>query len=538
MEIITNLLSGLNLLANKILPLLAGLALFAFAMHKTIGWIRKEGVQRGVFWGVIILFTETLLAFLFYFLPELISVWTNNHIPPSVWRWFLLFTFIPVILYFNTYKQSGFRGTLVALGHLLILLYGWLLGKWIGVLFVSTPLILAFYWMLWKLSPIILPMSEPDDHTEQRRKFMILFWYLWGLQYPIWKVREKAARNIDLQVKGDYIRDYGEPGLIWTRPHQVVGISTGIEFVEVKGPGLIFTNQYDRPVAVVDLRTQLRTTDLEVVLSDGIQIKAILFVSFSIDHNDWENMLKEKRHELLRTNSLPPNSLKLDHRIGSYPYSASRVRAALSTTDVSIPHPARLNEKKVPTRYWDEWVMDQMEQAAREILSQRSLNGLWEPNDDRSNHSALDEIAVEIRSQMEPRLKCAGIQLLGARVVNYKLSEKKEEEPSEIILSEIEKQQVASWKNIWEDRQTEKIASGEADYESMIKTAHAQARSNFMQSVADSLKNKPDISRQTVALHFLSKLEEFMQQQPSAEGTKLKSQIDSWKKNLVMKGKS
>jgi hypothetical protein len=532
MEIITNLFDGFNLWADKLLPILAGVALLAFAIHRTMNWIRKEGLQRGVFWGVIILIAEILAAFIFYFLPELISIWTNNHISPSVCRWLLLFTAIPVALYFDTHKQSGLRGPLAALGHLLILLYGWVLGKWIGVLFVSTPLILTFYWMTWKLSPIILPTSDPDDRNERLKKFKILFWYLWGLQYPIWKVRESAAREVDLQVNGDYIRDYGMPGFVWIRPHQVVGISTGIEFVEVKGPGLVFTEQYDRPVAVVDLRTQLRTAELDVVLSDGVQVKAILFVSFSIDRNDWKKMPKEKRHEMLRTNSLPPKSIKLDQRIGSYPYSTARVRAALSTTDIPIPHPARPDEKKIPIRYWDEWVMDQMEQAAREILSQRSLDGLWEPNDDQPGHSALDEIGAEIRSKMEARLKCVGIQLFGARVVNYKLRENKER------TSEIEQQQIASWKTIWEQRGEEKIASGNADSESMIKTAHAQARANFLQSVADSLKNKADISRQTVALHFLSKLEEFIQQRPSYESTKLKSQIDSWKKDIAMKTKS
>lgn len=527
METITNLLDGLNLWADKILPILAGLALLAFAIYRTMGWIRKEGIQRGLFWGIIILIAETLVAFIFYFLPELISIWTDNLIAPSVCRWLLLFTAIPTFLYFVTRKQSGLRGLKTALALLFILFFGWLMGRWAGILFVSIPLILAFFWMLWKLSAIILPTSDPEDRTEQRMKFVILLWYVCGLQYPLWNVSESAAREVNLLVKGNYIRDYGNPGLVWTHSHQVVGISTGIEFVDVKGPGLVFTKQYDRPVAVVDLRTQLRITELNVVLSDGIHIKVILFISFSIDRDDWENLPKEKRHEMLRANSLPPNSIKLDQRIGSYPYSTARVRAALSATDIPIPHPARPDEKKIPVHYWDEWVMEQVEQATREILSQHSLDGLWEPKDDQPGHSALDEIGAEIKSKMEMRLKCMGIQLFGARVVNYDLTENEK----------IKNQQIASWKTIWEQRQTEKIASGEADYESMIKMARAQARANFLQSMADSLKNKEGISRQTVALHFLSKLEEFMQQQPSTEGAELKSQIDAWKKDIVIKAK-
>jgi len=76
---------------------------------------------------------------------------------------------------------------------------------------------------------------------------------------------------------------------------------------------------------VVDLRTQLRSSEIDAVSKDGNPFKAILFSAFAIDRQEWS---VAELHRLQNANPILKDGKELDHNLGSFPYSQARVRAA------------------------------------------------------------------------------------------------------------------------------------------------------------------------------------------------------------------
>jgi len=57
---------------------------------------------------------------------------------------------------------------------------------WMGILFVSLPLIVAYYFAIYPLALAILPANDPEDIDERRKRFLILAAYTWGAQRPMY----------------------------------------------------------------------------------------------------------------------------------------------------------------------------------------------------------------------------------------------------------------------------------------------------------------------------------------------------------------
>jgi hypothetical protein len=394
------------------------------------------------------------------------------------------------------------------------------LGNWLGIIFISLPLLGVYYWIMYLLAQIILPAADPDDKQETRKKFSILAWYFGGLQFPLWIVNDSVDRLAAERIKGDYFKTFGTPGLILTHSHQAIGISTGITFNRVEGPGVIFTRPYERPVSVVDLRTQLRTTEVDAVLRDGIEIKAVLFASFGIDRRDWSLFPRKKLHEIYRVSPILRKGLTLDHTTGSYPYSSARVHAAMGTSGLNTSSP----EGPETVVHWDEWALQQVQQVTRQVLSERSLDGLWEPNDDGPGISALDEIGAEIIRHAAPHLETVGIHLFGARVVNFNL------ESRAFIMD----QKAESWKVLWDQRAAHIVAEGRAESGRRIEEAKAHVKAMLMESIAGSLERArtvhPDLPRHIIALNLIASLEEYLK----GSGKELEENLKTWKETILM----
>jgi len=429
----------------------------------------------------------------------------------EVFHWFLVFALSGVV-YLMTKKHSGRRGFLTYLGHVSILLLGYLIDRWVGVLLISFPLLLTNYYCLYHLAMAIIPAANPDaplfrrtkfidSHSEKWQRFKIMFWYLWGLQYPLLVVTDTIGRQIETRVPGSQFRRGLAPGLIWLRSNQAVGLTTGPKFARAEGPGPVFTRHFERPVDVVDLRTQLRTAEVEAVTKDGNPVKAILFTAFAIDRQEWTT---DEYHRLLKANPILEKGRKLDQHSGNYPYNQARIQAALGTTAQA----ASAAEAEVQTIHWDDWVLNRLEEATRLVLSQRNLDELWRPRSDGLGKNALDEIGSEIKSLMVSPLQENGIQLFTARVVNYVFPK---EHP-------VINRQIETWKVSWENRAAQTLAEGQAEAERLEREARAYARSMFLTLVADGLEKarlvNTDMPKHVVALRIIGAMEELLKRQP------------------------
>lgn len=440
-----------------------------------------------------------------------------------------------LMVFLSTHKNSGMRGVITYIGHLSVLALGWLLGKWIGIFLISLPILAFFYYMLFHLAMVVVPAATPENWFERWQRFRILLWYRWGFQYPLWMITDLAGRNIEMRIPGNAFMKFFGPGLIWAPSHQVVGLTTGLAFSGIRGAGAVFTGAFERPFSVVDLRTQLRTSLIDVVSSDGIPYKAQLFTSFAVDKTKWP---RDLYHRLYSENHRLKDAKEPDYVRGSYPFSRSRVRALFATIGVS----SHLDEEP-KTLYWDERVLYQIEEAAREVLSQRTIDQLWLSQNDRDGVNALDNVANAIKEQCSFQLRRYGVHLYTCRIVelrfleqvtksqndkkNIKMVDKTQsnmEEDRDLQDSDIEAQQITTWRAVWERNAAETRADAKARAEHLLQETRARVYANLLTNIVEALERTrqidPDLPRHVIALRFFTSLEDFIRLQPEGEEKK------------------
>ncbi len=499
--------------------------LFVYWIYKSIVNYRENGISRGTYFNIIILIFLLVIPISFILLTEAIALKASqfpstSYMTVGVFRWGTLFGVLCPLATIMTYKYSKFKSGLTMFWHLFTLLIGWLRGEWLGIIFVSFPILAIFYFLLFHHAQIVFPASNPESKEEKNNKFRAMFWYIWGAQYPFWVAESSATRSVAKRVDGNYFKDFGHPGIVWMYSHQVVGQSVGVEFNNADGPGITFVEQYERPIAIVDLRTQLRPTLFDAITKDGIQIKAVVFVSFKIDQDDWSEWDKETRHRIWRVAPILQDGLKPDENIGSsYPYSAARIHAVLSTSSISSP----TDDEATPNIYWDEIVVQRVVKEARLVLSERTFDELWVPKKDSRGASALDEIAGDIKDRSIPYLREIGVQLFASRVVNFVFEED----------SPLRKQLITTWISSWEQRINSIKLDGKTVAERLRSQARTSAKATFLASVAESLARarnvNGDLPKQVVALNFIATLKGLLQTTNGEDMEQQSAKLEAWK---------
>jgi hypothetical protein len=526
--------TGINYIAAVVFIFFLFYLVVNYSIRKISGYIKKgEGPGKGVFLGIISLIEAIIFGYFIVWLPILMERFVLQRmdwiIKAQVFRWVFLYLTLPLLVYFLTRRNSRLRGLYVTEAVLTIGLVGWLYERWLGVIFISIPIYFILIFLIFRLAQVVLPASDPSDPGERWPKFRALLFYFLGLQFPVWVARDSVAREFDKRIPGSASsRDY-QPGIIWTYSHQVAGISTGSTFDQVEGPGIIFTKAHRQPVALVDLRTQARSSTIDATTRDGITFQAVLFTSFAIDPEDWPKKSWKKNdimrmREDLRKNPALAKGIKVDRRIGNFWYSTARVKSVLSTVGYD-PHPR--DPEASPIVYWDDWTVRQVENAARQILSQRAVDELWRPVDNQAGTSALDEIAEKVRSIVEPELRRVGITLVTCRVINFTIPEK----------SPVREQQIASWKTIWDQRISAVLSDAAAVRQDEIEKAHAYAKSEVLDAIADSIEKaraeSPDLPRHVIALYYINALEEIVRKQPESATQEDRERVEIWKQLLL-----
>jgi len=503
-----------------VIGLLIGILLY------TLSRIQKDGPGKGIYLGVLAAVEAAFLAIFFYFIPQWVTQVIEDKagisISAGTVRWVMLYLLGVPGWYLLTRRDSGRRGLYSILIILTTFLLGWLYNRWIGILFISAPILLIYFHVIDKLAQATIPASNPEDKKERWQKTSALLAYILGVQYPFWRATKKAGRELDMLVPGNSYNDFGKPGIAWTWSHQVVGLSTGIEFNRVGCPGTTFTQPYEFPVALVDLRTQLRVSIVDAVTKDGMKVPAVVFMAFAIDREKWPQKEWSRAYSA-RIKYLFGNGMELDHAELSYPYSSGRVRSVLSTAGINTS----LQENERPDFYWDEWVVKQVEHATRQVLSNRSLDELWRPINDGLGVSALDEMAKTLKALLVPCLTEIGVNLFTARIVNYGFEED----------SQVARQNIKTWSTYWEQQVIEAQADAEAIYREEIEKAHAFSKSILLDAIAESIEAArnihEDLPRHVIAQYYVHALEEYIKKQPGLDDAEAKKRVDGLKDFLL-----
>jgi regulator of protease activity HflC (stomatin/prohibitin superfamily) len=404
---------------------------------------------------------------------------------PTWPRWIVLFLTVGSLAYYLSSRYGEGRGVYSGLGQFGIIFLGWLLGRWTGIIFFSAPLLIVYYLMLYRFAIVIIPANNPendlvlfDKNNEKWLRFLAFTWYTWGIQHPMNVVVDDAGREIAMRIKGSPFPEYGMPGIILTRSHQVVGITAGTEFSRIEGPGVVFTRRFERLLGIVDLRKQIRTAWIDAVTKDGVPFRAKLFMVFKV------------------------NDSSPDHIDGSFPYSKKWIRRLLKLLGVVQ------NQSNDKTNLsWDERVVKIIEQTAQQVLSQRTVNELWQPQNSAAYNSAFVEIGEEIKSILQKRMEDQGVIVFTSRMPDFKFSEEKEDA--------ISSQQLTTWRSSWARQADQTIAEGEAEANRLEEEARAYAQSVLLKAFAEGIKHTtPEMSRYVIAIRFISAIQELMKKHP------------------------
>ncbi len=440
-------------------------------------------------------------------LPETLRLWEPTTILfPTVLRWIELSFLLIIVANLFGHEHGDGRWLRSSLGHIAAIFLGFAVNRWAGILCISLPTLLAYYFVLYRMAIIVLPTSNPEDIAEKWKRFGVLVSYAWGIQYPLIVVGKHAWDKVETRISGDFARDLlPAPGFIWTQSHQVVSITGGMQFKRVDGPGMVFTGYLERPEQIFDLRLQLRTNEIDVISKDGISFVVRIFTGFRMDPVPWK---KEEYDKLRPMNTILRGADKPSFTKGSFPYSNLRVQAALGVTSTKAD-----NEKT--TIYWDQWAVNVVEDQARKVISQKKLDELWRPAEDKKFANAMDSIAKEIKESAEFTLRANGILLVMARVVNFrfpKIGKHANENPDETDeIDEISKQQIATWAAEWDRKRDGILSEANAESEHAQQAARAYAKEIMLNSIAESLQKtkeiNPRLPQYVIATRFLSTLQ-------------------------------
>jgi regulator of protease activity HflC (stomatin/prohibitin superfamily) len=492
--------------------------------------IRKFDKQSNggeILFQTLILTLAMMVTGLIWLLPELIHLkW-----PVLLQKWPDLIWFatairlaeLSLVLFFFAYeygyKNGDGRWLQSFIGHFVLVFFGLYINNWVGILFISLPILVAYYCILYRLALVILPTSDPDDNAERWKRFVILAAYTWGIQFPLIVVDGNGWNKTETRIPGDFTWDYPVPGLIWNKSHQVVAITAGIKFKRIDGPGLVFTGKMERPEQIFDLRIQLRTNEIDVVSKDGVSFKARVFTAFRLDPETWD----KETYDLLRPmNTILRGADIPNYTKGSFPYSSLRVQAALGVTSTK----ATADNSII---YWDQWALSVVEDQARKVISQKNLDELWRPSDDKKGANALDKIADEIKKNVYPIFRSAGILVLGSRIVNFNFPKKEGQ-----TIDEISEQQLATWSSEGERKRAQALDTAKATSELAQQSARAYAESLLLDSIADGIQKAKAINdklpRYVIAMRFLSSLLDYAHKQPKDEEKirNLENKLKEW----------
>ncbi len=536
-----------------VLVLILGYPFYFFVKNIKKYSEKKQSKIGDLLSQTFILFIIAIVIGVFWILPALIMLkwpaiiqkWPMATRFSTMFRWSEIAIVLLGLAYFFGHQHGEKRWLQSSIGHIALIFFGLAVGRWVGILFISAPLLVAYYSILYRMALIILPTSDPEDRAEKWKRFIVLVSYTWGIQRPLIVVEGNGWNKTQIRIAGKFTRNYPVPGLIWTQTHQVVTITSGIKFNRVDGPGVVFTGKMERPDQIFDLRLQLRTNEIDVVSKDSVSFKVRVFIGFRIDPEAWD---KDTYDTLRLMNTILRGADKPNYTKGSFLFSTLRVQAALGITSTKAT-------TNTPIIYWDQWAVNVVEDQARKVISQKSLDELWRAVKDEKFVSALEAIAKEIKANAETTVRAAGILLVVARVVNFSFpsaneqtddkskqqtGEKSKQQLDEKLkhhLDEISKQQLASWGSEWERKRARILAEAEAESEHAQQEARAYAESLLLNSIAEGLEKAndidPNLPHYVIAMRFLSSLQDYVHKQTDEKSMEeLQNYLKEWQEQF------
>ena len=406
-----------------------------------------------------------------------ISAMTAGRIQPSLTNFWLLFLGMAAIFRFivpsgraGASRDQGSRALdwIVALGLLVLYLTTWISG-------VMTDS-LALGWFEWAtfftgafaiFAPLLV---EPSENWEA---FKAILTYNMGRNYP-YKVQ--VGRRLVTRAEGvlPFTEIFAGPGIILTNADHALVVYKGGNFDFVAPPGLTFTRTFQMDREAVDLRIQLRVTEVQATTRDGIPITVPVFTPMRVATGGQRI-----------TQNAP------------YPFLPEAVR--------QVVHTAHVFQKGKERQRWDMLVRQAVERIMRDIIAARRA-------DDLRGLEPRQEIVTELRQQLEAFLEQEdmGLELVGCGIGNLM-------PPPDVI-----QQRVKHWQAHWKREIQTELTEADANERLRAEHAWAEAQRDWLREIVEGMKEATGMEERDrttlMALTLLHALERAGTEYPELAG--------------------
>jgi regulator of protease activity HflC (stomatin/prohibitin superfamily) len=376
---------------------------------------------------------------------------------------------------------------------------GYWAAGWLGWLTITLPSLVLFVYSLWRFSGRLLPIErrswflvrdvwrhvagpEIDRDSERNiqhryRSFRALLTHSLGTNYPYYVV--EGGDRLE-RVGGDPIwRFFAGPGIVLTNPHEVAVVTDGMEIKEIAPPGLAFTGRLDRVDQIVDLRTQLKTTNVSALTKDGIRVQVLAYVFFRIDATSGD---------------------------------ADRFWAG-DQTGAAVFEIVRLQQAEGEERQvWDGLPARRARFILQDIIGEYEFDELC-ARDVPSWHDPKEIVYEVIKKELARRLKeamkeeCRGLEIVGAGIANLEPADPKAMQ-----------QRIENWRTEWTRRMAIQLGQGERAALQQVAQARALAQAKVIRILTSEVEDLEDVDRDVLAdvltLRLLEELDD-MARSPS-----------------------
>jgi hypothetical protein len=158
---------------------------------------------------------------------------------------------------------------------------------------LSAPLLSVAALVQWASKAV--PVGRHQERP-LRRALKMLFGFFSTFPKSTWVVEEGTVHP---RIQGNAFAGAG-PGWLMTEPENTVILKAGPKVTRVAGPGIALTDRAETPFKVVDLRNQIRTTQINAITRDGIEVRVPVSSLFRVNRGYGEIILGESwpyRHQ-------------------------------------------------------------------------------------------------------------------------------------------------------------------------------------------------------------------------------------------------
>ncbi len=338
------------------------------------------------------------------------------------------------------------------------------------VFMLLPPLFMAFVVYMW--APDMLPLTAEEKQTHHQDTLELLIGFFTTYPKPSVAVVDGEIQH---KIKGNPFLGSG-PGLVITEPENTVVLRGGFDIKGIIGPGVIFTEKGQVTYQALDLQRQFRSTRIDALTRDGIQVEVPCGTSFQIDSGQAAVQIGEP-----------------------WPYRKSAAFTALFASEVDPEGKTPLEAHEVNS--WKELTMQAALHKLRQIVASYSLDELYSTTLAPSEKLTRLKMGKEVRDFVERELPQKGIQVLSAGVGN------------KIIPTDpnVVKQRIETWKANWIRKTMHNEGVAKADYMEQM----GRVRSNILNEMLLSLIQQSQalenaggtISTSLITLRLLETLE-------------------------------